>query len=276
MQSSLALENPSPETNSKVPPLVSNIDKIARRLSEAADRWVSELDALTAEEQDVRGLSDSDSYGLVLNNRKLRPELSEAGECFLRLVVRLAEKKFAPAGGRLEIPLPQLRESCRGTLPEALDLIGVWTYLENNYGGGKGDEGVYRKAASSLISELWLKADSPVKLVGGRQVVQCSIYGDSIMHKVMSYHDEEKIRSVISDFSVVAEWASLWSDTDRTAAEWFRHAVRSHDHRQLLARQTIGDHILVVPFKSKFEWRLSPAFSEQFRIFLAQYGTFNQ
>jgi len=51
-----------------------------------------------------------------------------------------------------------------------------------------------------------------------------------------------------------------------------REAHDARSNKVLPERRAIGSLVLVVPFKSKWEFRVSLAFAEKMQLFLAEFG----
>jgi len=242
------------------------------RYKAVADAYLSQVDALHKAEKAVRpGVED---YNLVTDIREATPKIKEIAEGARNQLIRLAERHFAPGGARLDIALPDEEELPAGDLDD-LNLALVWDYLCGTYGGEGGARKAYGDIARKLGKHLAIKVGMEPKVVGGRAVFDVSVYGDRAMGDLMSYQDRDRLCEVFDGFLAVAEWSGVWNDHEQLSVKWARSDIEAAYMKKILPeRRSIGDSVLVVPFKSKWEFRIAPAFGTQVQLFLSEFDGF--
>lgn len=240
------------------------------------DTYENEIAALRKAEVEDRGLDpDSDEWQMVLYTYELELKPGKIRERARETIVRIAEKHFAPRGASLDIPRPSAEE-CPAICDESFNPEALWWHLADKFGGKAGEERAYRDAARAFARELDLKRGMEPKIVGGRVVLENSVYGDG--HGWISHSSEQDLAKVITGIAAVGEWAEMWGGTEiyhtrgvyRAISEGARYNGPKPD------RMSIGDIVLIVPFKSKVEWRFSPAFAEKIQLFLEEFGGFDR
>jgi hypothetical protein len=262
-----------PASDSKIPAAVAGIIRIWEEYKRAAEGYENRLAALRTQEAEARELARDEIYSLILCEHTTSLKSEEVAERAFGAIVHAAEAHFAPAGTRLEIPSRTVHEGCPASDKRNFAPRIVWEYLAATYGNGGGAAKAYRDAARSLAGTLNIKRHEAQKLVGGRVVLSCTIYADRTFGNVLSYHDEERLNQILVCFETLGKWSGLWCQAETTAVSWHRHAIRScRQTKHLPERANFGDSILVVPFKSKWEFRLSPKFAEQMQLFLGEFG----
>ncbi|MDR5776906.1 MULTISPECIES: hypothetical protein [unclassified Caballeronia] len=136
-----------------------------------------------------------------------------------RLVSRLvmeASRKFAPAGGRIEIDSAHETDRFgldvggalrKGHLP---DLDGFWKHLEQTFGGEAGEQVAFEQAAKALIDGFWLKPDTEIKRTSSAMILEKRVSSEASFRskgeREVHYHSQS---------SVYATFQGLATSTDK-------------------------------------------------------------
>jgi len=238
----------------------------------AAREYARRRDGLIARECSLRAISEDSQYLAALGGSEAELNLHKVADRFFRLLVAEAEKAFAPAGAKLSIPQGEVRNDCEAANPEQFDAAKLWEFLVEKYGvTGRGAQvafaqaaGVLRKHCGELDSSA---ASSSVKTVTGRAVLTLHTWGGA--SHLYSYDTGQIIQQVLPALGAVLQWAGTASDN---LPERIAEAVELLNYASRLPeRFHITDALLVVPFKSKIELRLSPQCAESLRLFLSEF-----
>ncbi|MDR5754952.1 MULTISPECIES: hypothetical protein [unclassified Caballeronia] len=109
----------------------------------------------------------------------------------LRLLSRLvmeASRKFAPAGGRIEIDQNHELDRSGVDVGQALrkgnvpDLDGFWQHLERTFGGEAGERVAFEQAAKAIINGFWLKPDTEIKRTSSAVILEKRVTSQSCFH----------------------------------------------------------------------------------------------
>ena len=243
---------------------------------EAAAIYTASLDSLVADEIRRRGIQAGEKYRIALECREARLNPEKVAERIRRALVLVAEEVFAPPGASLDIPEPSAKEVAGADL-EQFDPAAVWEYFAVEYGGGGGQIKAYRDAAIRLGKELNIRVGTEPKMISGRPVLTVSVYGDRIFGRVVSYEDGRMLNAILDGFVAVGEWSGRWSSSEKLDVSWAREDIRRADNSKFMPdRRTLGDDVLIVPFKSKWEFRFAPEFADQLQLFLAEFDGFKR
>lgn len=257
------------------PSRVLVIADISQKLKAAVDGFNATVSALRAEEIRARGL-ESETYMAAISEHKLHADASDAIGDFRSAIIAMAENAFSPAGARFRVPLRDVEEACPAASIASFDAVALWKHLEEVYGGTAGEaaKSAYRDAASALRSEFRefrRHGSDEVKVVGGRSVLTVSVYGDSIFHRPFSSDTCRCLRVAAQGLGSVLIWAGLEHEFSvNHALAWFSRAYDTQA-RSVPERMDITEHVLIVGFKSKVEFRLSPELTAKVRLFLAEF-----
>ena len=70
----------------------------------------------------------------------------------------------------------------------------------------------------------------------------------------------------------MGQWSGLWGGTEELGVSLAREDLNLAGHKKILPeRRLIGDSVLIIAFKSKFEYRLSQAFAEKVNLFVSEF-----
>jgi hypothetical protein len=238
--------------------------------------YEAEIEALRDAERNERGLeADTDEWQFVLYRYELEMHPGKIRERARETIIRIAEKHFAPRGASLDIPRPS-SEECPAIGDESFDPEALWWHLAEKFSGNAGEERAYRDAAQAFARELDLKRGMEPKVVGGRVVLENRVYGDG--HGWISHRSEQDLSKVLTGIAAIGEWAGVWNSREIHHTRWVYRAF-SDGARYGGAkpeRLEIGDLVLIVPYKSKVEWRFNAAFAEKVQLFLEEFGGFDR
>jgi uncharacterized protein YukE len=207
----------------------------------------------------VRLFSDDDA-------RRTRIELRKKLESWL---IRQASKEFAPAGARLDIDEREVitEEESHNSPELVLDASGLWTKLDQQYGGDRGSATAYAQAAKRLEREL-VSERRPPERRGPSTVFQLYLYTEAKYGggRELSYHAHESLTETLRALSAFGAWAgdgAMRFGVDRIAHDlWKDRTVRSRQRFQL----TRG--VELVLFNSKAEIVMSHEIAEKLQVFI--------
>jgi hypothetical protein len=200
------------------------------------------------------------------------PNVREAMKNFIGGLVSIATEELAPAGAKISISRDDVAREFHIRDDENIftefQPLAVWEHLVANYGPNE----AYRQAAKKLhshVREFWERnKDGEIKRVSGRPVVSMSAYCESFCSTIYGYTTENSIREVCDGFVALLNWSGLADGAVPEAAAFLESMRRSKDVPQ---RAAITDHIHVVPYKSKIEFRLSERAFESLAIFIHEF-----
>ena len=208
----------------------------------------------------------------IFGCRATLPDIDELSQSVIRTLCAQAATALAPAGVTLEINYSAVVSKFRCSDIDAFSPREVWSYLVEKFS----PEDAYAQASEVFRRNLYelyeRNRDNPVKWVGGMAVVSLSVYGESYSSSFYSYRSEEDARKVLAAFRTLVLWGGL--DDDMTTAA-FAGAVEKLTHnrsKESPGRISVRDLMLIVPFKSKIEFRLSAKLFEQLVLFQAQFS----
>ncbi len=201
------------------------------------------------------------------------PDIAEAAKSLLGALAYEAKQTLSPAGSSLEINHSELESKFRYHEDCAeFDPLKVWEYLVETYSPAA----AYQQQAVSLrrnVVELYRRNEGQaVKRVSGRPVITVSVYTESYSSSFYGYNAEESLKKALTGLATVLSWSGLVSAPDVSVAKEkvIERVVRCGKEQPI--RECFTDEILVVPYKSKVEFRISERLFEQLSIFIAEYG----
>lgn len=265
----------APPKQLKVPPAAQATIDAWCGFKTAADEYWARFLQLRAAERAALGLSgESESYRLVMYEYEARVDVEKIATRALNSLVWAAEREFAPPGASLSIAPPD-KDDVPGADLENFDPSSVWEYLSRTYGGDAGAQSAYRQAAVALGRALNITVGMEPRMVGGRSVFEHSVYPDKIFGDVLRLDDARSLNCVLNGLLAVGEWSGLWCNQEKQDVNWVRHAItRAERSKVLPSRMSIGSAAAVIPFKSKWEFRIAPDFAEKMQLFLTEFGGF--
>ncbi|SAL01009.1 hypothetical protein AWB77_06251 [Caballeronia fortuita] len=124
----------------------------------------------------------------VRSEYKVERELNTFCRRVLSRLVMEASRKFAPAGGRIEIDQSRELDRCGLDIEEDLrknkipDLDGFWQHLERTFGGEAGERVAFEQAAKAIINGFWLKPDTEIKRTSSAVILEKRVTSQSCFH----------------------------------------------------------------------------------------------
>ena len=257
---------------SAIPANVVRLHAIVTRYLAEVARHNEAILALIAEESSARNAS-GDRFGTAISGRV---DTDKTIERFRDKLVEEAEYALAPAGAKLSI---QLHVAARGK-PEAtvegFDACKLWATLTEYYSGGAAAASAYGELGARLVRhfrELYSRSrGEEVKTVGGRVILSTSAFIDDFPGDSYSYRSIEDLHKIGNDFAALLVWAGLGESIAPSRVRAAFYSAFSWSARFTGERFVACDHILVVPFKSKVEFRITPELADALKLFLAEFG----
>lgn len=243
------------------------------------------ISALIEKEKEVA--KTKESYGLALSDARIDGDKAAAkiAQSMLERMIWLAQAMFAPEGGSLTIDKTVVIEALgyetkhhwekKKASWADFDAERAWDYLESNYGGEMGQEEGHRQTAAAIADVFYLKKGKPVKTVGGRTVLDITVYIDSLTKKYnnvnrISYNCTDRINKALISLRAFAVWAGL--DELASALSSALQVIGNHN-REVESRASYCHHgISIITYLNRFEFRFDPSVAEQLQIFLGMYA----
>jgi len=220
-------------------------------------------------------------------------DLTQRAAAIVTRLVRLANETFTPAGcPALSIPCQDFQtrfvtEAYQGPAgrdavfsPERFDPTAVWRELEQQYGGSKGVELAYRKAACAIDGAFDLQPGTRVERRRDGIVLSTRVYIDSSFAtrtcKPLSWGQQDTLVHVLGALQTFAVWAE---DTSNLAAGLDAAKGRLSDRASgVISRQRIrvAPALHIVTYYTRFEFIFGAALGSQLQLFLALYGRHSQ
>lgn len=205
---------------------------------------------------------------------------SEIKQSAFNALIHEAEKRFSPPGGKLDIyPNSIFVAACKKDRwghvdKDSIDLIKVWDFLEETYGGSKGEEIAHQQTANFLVRELGIKAGATPRFVSGKLVVDTTMYLDSIdkrfgqnRYSITSANDLQK---TMRSLSAMAKWA----DEVATGVALVNISETLNYRHQVVSRERFYCGLIeLVTFHNRVEFKVSQPLADRFMEYLSTYAT---
>ncbi|AUB85147.1 hypothetical protein [Candidatus Thiodictyon syntrophicum] len=222
-----------------------------------------------------------------------RTDLTERAAAIVARLVCLASEAFTPASCPvLSIPYGDLQtrfvtDACddragRGYVfrPERFDPAGLWRELERDYGGEKGVELAYRKAACGIDGEFDLRPGAIVERRREGIVLSMRVFIDSLAEtrsrKPLTWSRQGELAQLLGYLQAFA----VWAEDSSNLAGGLDDAKRRLCDREygVVSRQRIrvSPALHIVTYHTRFEFIFGAAIGAQLQLFLALYGRHSQ
>jgi hypothetical protein len=215
-----------------------------------------------------------------------------AAEVVARLV-RLASETFTPAGcPALSIPYGDFQtrfvpdgydhRTGRNAVfrPEQFDPAALWRELEQDYGGAKGAERAYRKAACAIDSEFDLRPGVVVERRREGIVLSTRVYIDSSFEtrtrKPLSWGRQGELAQLLGSLQTFAVWAEDASNLAGGLEETKRRLCDREYSVVSRQRIRVSPALHIVTYHTRFEFLFGAAIGAQLQLFQALYGRHSQ
>jgi hypothetical protein len=245
-----------------------------------------QIDVLVEQERVVSKIKED--YGQSLREAKVdvAKQIEKiAGEMIERMIW-LAQDLFAPEGAALKIDESSVKKAC-GYLKHDYDFSNkidwsefnpskVWDHLVRTYGGEKGEEEGHRQTAAAIVKEFYIRPGKPIKTVGGRMVLDITVYIDSIHKKYsktnqLDYGCIEHIAKALMALRGFAVWAGL--DDLAASLSSVQYSIADHRNKDIVSRASYGGYgIRVITYLNKYEFQFDPQVAELLQVFLGSYA----
>lgn len=155
--------------------------------------------------------------------------------------------------------------------------VALWKALENEYGGGKGVNTTYSKAAREIVNRFGLHRHHEVKTKPGCHVLNSTIWIDEFDKKnynktVLSYHSRDEIEKLCTNLATFARWAGDEKQAIQleNACSNFSLTRGKFESRE---RRTLSDDIQVTCYLSRFEFLVRDTLADQLKVFVSTYAS---
>ena len=243
-----------------------------------------QINALVEQERAITNTRED--YHLSVREARVDVEgkIKKVANEMITRMVWLAQKMFAPEGGQLKIEGREVALACGYDEHERDDKIKwsefnaakVWDHLVKEYGGEKGQEEGHRQTAAAIIDAFYIRPGEPIKTVGGRMVLDITVYIDTIHKKYsktnqISYNCIERIAKALMALRGFAVWAGL--DDLAVTLSSVQNSIASHHNKDIVSRASYGGYgIKVITYLNKYEFQLDPQVAELLQVFLGTYA----
>ncbi|MCE2722042.1 MAG: hypothetical protein LW865_01970 [Betaproteobacteria bacterium] len=215
------------------------------------------------------------------NNHHLSNLRDESFKSNLNEVIRHAAVTFAATGAKLDIDENRVFDGMdrhtRSDRAKLEDFYAIWNNLAQKYGGGKGQHLALVKAANDLASTFGMFREQP-KFSQGCLVLTTSVWPDTYLSKkTLSTNSRCAFEKTLTHLATFAEHIgdSVQAKSIMALGSRFQSWQDKLVLREKLeaAGSGAGHSVVITTYISKFEFKLGPALSEQFQIFIAEYAT---
>lgn len=152
----------------------------------------------------------------------------------------------------------------------------VWSTLEADFGGDKGEEQGFKQAAQNIIEGFRLREGDSMQFKAGCYQLERSMYLDSFDKKWgknnYSYSCKDSLRPIGVGLEVFMRWAEKASGATHVLQHI--HYLCSY-HEQVVSREKFicDGELMFITYHNRIEFRLSKALGEKLQMFLGLYGT---
>lgn len=248
---------------STIPAIVQAYTKLWKIHLDAAASYTAHVDGLIAEEATVR----ENTVGSIFDEIE-KPDIEGLHKGMIERVLTKAAAEFGVDGERAVIDPKVIESHPRFGISDFCP-TALWMRLHEVYGAGQSHDETYRRVATALADRFHLDEGADIKTVGGGLSLEYSMWVESY-GRVYSYSCREEAQKIIGRLRTFLSWADL---NDEWMGRQFAEAREEICHMTEFERKKLplGAHVSVTTYKSKLEFRLSPAASAKFQEFLAIY-----
>ncbi|MFC5550228.1 hypothetical protein [Massilia aerilata] len=207
-------------------------------------------------------------------------------------LIYLAQQRFAPSGGTLEISEHRSleavgmqnwrdeydrhnRRSDEAIVPP-VDLDKLWAYLEATYGGDSGIEEAHRQNAKLLMKEFRLDENSELKRTASSVTLIRRLWGTKIDYGnnkglyEIGYNSRDDLTKLFKGLACAFEWAEM----DQLSIELApaRHRMCDYNFAYKPRDRTSFTGLDIVYFTQQWEFKFSHAAAEKLMLYLGTYG----
>jgi hypothetical protein len=207
---------------------------------------------------------------------KVERELSTFCQRLLSRLVIEASRKFAPAGGRIEIDqsreldrfgLDVAEDLRKGDIP---DLDGFWRHLEGTFGGEAGERVAFEQAAKAIINGFWLKPDTDIKRTSSAVILEKRVTSQSSFHSKGQrevYYSSQQ--AVVTTFDGLATFAKK-HQFGALAMQLRNFSV----HRLTFStREKLSfTGLEIVMFNDKWQFKFAHDVGDALSLFISEFG----
>lgn len=203
-------------------------------------------------------------------------ELNSFCRRLLSRLVMEASRKFAPAGGRIEIDQSREMDRFGLDIEEVLrakrvpDLDGFWQHLERTFSGDAGERIAFEQAAKAIIRGFWLKPDTEIKRTSSAVILEKRVTSQSSFH---SKGEREVYYS--SQEPVVATFAGLATFAKKHQFGALAMELRNFSVHRLTfsTREKLSfTGLEIVLFNDKWQFKFAHDVGDALSLFISEFG----
>lgn len=252
-------------------------------------KFESELSKLCESQKSFQKLLFGDDW-LPISDSPRTQGIYEVAISAVANLIRLAQERFSPAGGSLQINRSEAlaavgmsswqddyerryRRDDSTNMPN-IDLDKLWAYLEATYGGDAGIEVSHRQNAQFLIKKLRLTGE----MKRTARSVSCFMhfYGRIIQHGPNAgrydrgHADRSEDNKMFKSMALAFEWAEL--DQLSKELDPRRHSMCDYDFNYKPRDRVNFTGMEIVLYKDKWEIKFDHKTAEKLMLYLGTYG----
>lgn len=254
-----------------IPPHVAGLEAVYAKLEALDQQHREEFDALANEVARCMA-SVPTKQGIYLPARSDIDLRRIEGE-MVAAVVQIASTVFGPPGAPVSIPPevwdPHCDDRRYGDL-QRIPLPEIWRRIALHFQDGKAEGIAYAKVAETLVRKLRIKRGEAPKMIGGAFAFDTWAAWEDFFDQY-SRGTTDSLRETLDALRAVALSAGMWNDDDdeqiAAAVQSLREMKGGCD-----GKRAVGGLIVLVPFKSKIQVRISAALGEQLQVFLSMHS----
>lgn len=231
------------------------------------------LDVYRAERQ---ALDEGTALGLFRHPGEDNEEaLQRRAAVLIEDMVNRARVQFAPPGhDRIDIDREAYlarfaKRPASGTWAE-FDPAAVWADILAHYDGVLGHEVGYKEAAKAIVRFFCLARGKALERKAGCVVLNQRIIEDGYTAGQISTTSRMEMTDFQRHWCTFALWAG--EEADGKGLCRFIDQVNYSYRVESRARIAISAHLTVITYRSRFEYRFTPALAESLQTFVSAYG----
>lgn len=185
----------------------------------------------------------------------------------LRAIIAEAAQHFAAAGAKLEISYERLHEICPRLSVNNCTPRMLWDALQEALGGGRGERASHEALAKRLRGHFDMDGDSPMKIVGGRVVLEVRYMSP------MRFDCDSDLMKLGADLAAVQmhDGADLGFELDFFNRQAASNANDVRRGKEFVRAIPYGGLWSFIFYKSKIEVKMAMEYAEKLNQFMADF-----
>lgn len=256
-------------------------------------KYEKDLKALTAQQNEIHKQLFGEEWVSIIDTPSTQGIYRIAESAIVKLI-DIAQKRFAPPGGILEISQCAVLESTGqrhwrddydydrnahrsgGPIKPPVDLDKIWAHLVSTYEGDAGVQTFHKQNAQLIIQAFGMNRDANVKRTS--KALQCtmSVYGELKTYGrnqglyEVSYHSRDRSISLFKALALAFEWAEM----DQLSIELTpaRHRLTHYEFAYKPREKHTFTGLEIVFFKTEWQFKFGHSVAEKLMLYLGTFG----